>query len=559
MDDRSRRYVLKLLGAGFAGTLTGCSALQGAEDDSSVESSTATAASTSVPTPPPTQTEEPNEIKTETENQKTTEWGEEYILDVQPTADSQKKESLVFNSPEEANHADPYGVDLQAMDRFHENDLETVTNEHPKLETWVNGFIEDKEPDIDFIEDIFSLNSNYPNNNEGFDTEKAMDSEDLQEATVWLNGNLQGFDNYNHTHDGRITERDAPQHAPLLEEAAKNLLDTENIHLYSHPIWEDKTGGYYRDDAEIGERSDDHQYHMIKGVDVETGETINIIPSFIDEGVRQSAEKVLTRKLNEEGEIDVQRHSETREWNFKLENSPFLPEYDKWSLQNEEIEMARNKPYDPESWGPLKVEDIKRMPTSTEFYDPFRFGVHHSEAKENQQTLTPTPERDTSGCSNCETPTETPEPTPTPEPVIDKPGYELAGIDYEEAARYAGTALRRMVTSLEDDITEKILDTEDLAITQNYLNDIIDEMRRTGDDISFEDIYDQAKMVHGLAEDDGRYVISGTAENPVYTKVDNSEIIQKVWQDEEGEYNNFTQAYLDGATAGTASAPTGTA
>jgi hypothetical protein len=168
----------------------------------------------------------------------------------------------------------------------------------------------------------------------------------------------------------------------------------------------------------------------------------------------------------------------------------------------------------------MTVDRIKRTDPSTDFYHPLRFGEYTSAAKENPQyppTATPDPAQNVTN-------------TPTRTPVEDDEGYELTGIGYEKAARYAGNTLRRMVTSRDEPVSETILETNRVAMTREYLTDAMREIRNAGEEVSFEALLDQATMVHDLVEHgDERYVISGTASNPVYTVVDDADIIAQVW------------------------------
>jgi len=122
-------------------------------------------------------------------------------------------------------------------------------------------------------------------------------------------------------------------------------------------------------------------------------------------------------------------------------------------------------------------------------------------------------------------------------------------IDYREAATITGQMFRGMVSTTEDgDITKRLGEDAEVAITNEYLDGITDVLADPGSfDTGFEDIYDQAKMVHHLAEDDNQYVVFGTHDNPLYVKVDPAEadetVIDDIWEDEEGKYNMFSKAY----------------
>jgi hypothetical protein len=111
-----------------------------------------------------------------------------------------------------------------------------------------------------------------------------------------------------------------------------------------------------------------------------------------------------------------------------------------------------------------------------------------------------------------------------------------------------------MVSSTEDgDITRRLGEDANVAITNQYLDDITDATVQPGEaPVEFQDVYDQAKVVHDLAEAEGNYVVFGDPyEEPMYAKIEDEEVIDQVWQDEQGEFDNFAQVYdeLDAQSA----------
>ena len=234
--------------------------------------------------------------------------------------------------------------------------------------------------------------------------------------------------------------------------------------------------------------------------------------------------------LNEEYEGGSPRHKSTREDVSLPQYSAFLPYFGKEDYNRQEIENDDAVPGDP-----YTVEDIRSATPASEFWHPLRFGGYSPEGRFYPEGHFSTP--------------STPVPDEQEHPPWAAPTYEDVGLKYKDAARLSGTLLRRMVSSnmeIDDDISVTIEETDRLAMTNQYLADIVDEIRRGGDDVGFEDIYDQAKMIHDLIENgEGRYVVAGTAENPRYARVDNRDIIDQVWRDEAGEYDNFVDAYFD--------------
>jgi hypothetical protein len=86
-----------------------------------------------------------------------------------------------------------------------------------------------------------------------------------------------------------------------------------------------------------------------------------------------------------------------------------------------------------------------------------------------------------------------------------------------------------------------------VAPTTDYLQDFTETLRTYNQNaINFERLYNQSKIISKLIFDtENNHVIYGNTENPQYAVVEDDSVIEEVWQDEQGRYDDFDQFLHD--------------
>jgi len=118
-------------------------------------------------------------------------------------------------------------------------------------------------------------------------------------------------------------------------------------------------------------------------------------------------------------------------------------------------------------------------------------------------------------------------------------------LDFEERKGYVGSMLMGIATGQDDDI--EVGSLTDVAITNEYANDLTQTLETWNnnpehDQQLFQEIIHQAKTYNKLAaKKDQNYIISGTIDDPKYTKVEDRNIVRQVWNDINGKHNNIKQ------------------
>ena len=88
---------------------------------------------------------------------------------------------------------------------------------------------------------------------------------------------------------------------------------------------------------------------------------------------------------------------------------------------------------------------------------------------------------------------------------------------------------------------------ENLAPTTGYLQDFTEKLRTYNqNNADFEELKNQAKVMDKLMkEEKNNHVIYGDIENPQYAVVEDESVIEDIWEDEEGQYDDFNQFLRD--------------
>lgn len=119
-------------------------------------------------------------------------------------------------------------------------------------------------------------------------------------------------------------------------------------------------------------------------------------------------------------------------------------------------------------------------------------------------------------------------------------------LDFKERKEYAASLIMGMSTGgHEGDVEPGSL--TDVGATTEYVTDLTEKLRNWNqnkeyDQELFRDIKSQSKVWQKLAnEEDENYVIYGTADDPKYAKVESTGIVSQIWEDQEGEFDDFEQ------------------
>ena len=86
-----------------------------------------------------------------------------------------------------------------------------------------------------------------------------------------------------------------------------------------------------------------------------------------------------------------------------------------------------------------------------------------------------------------------------------------------------------------------------VAPTTGYLQDFTEKLRTYNEnDANFDELRNQSKVINKMINDtENNHIIYGDTENPQYAVVEDEEIIDEIWQDEEGQYDDFNQFLRD--------------
>ena len=125
--------------------------------------------------------------------------------------------------------------------------------------------------------------------------------------------------------------------------------------------------------------------------------------------------------------------------------------------------------------------------------------------------------------------------------------------NFEGEKRRAAEAVKSMATSSnlspvsERETGVSMEDAERVTATTEYLQDFTEKLRTYNqNDADFDRLYNQAKTMNELLRDaENNHVIYGDTENPQYAVVEDESVIEDIWQDEQGQYDDFNQFLRD--------------
>ena len=86
-----------------------------------------------------------------------------------------------------------------------------------------------------------------------------------------------------------------------------------------------------------------------------------------------------------------------------------------------------------------------------------------------------------------------------------------------------------------------------VAPTTGYLKDFTEKLRTYNEnDANFDELRNQSKVINKMINDtENNHVVYGDTENPQYAVVEDDEIIEDIWEDEQGQYDDFNQFLRD--------------
>jgi len=123
--------------------------------------------------------------------------------------------------------------------------------------------------------------------------------------------------------------------------------------------------------------------------------------------------------------------------------------------------------------------------------------------------------------------------------------------NFEGEKRRAAEAVKSMATSTrlaEVETNKSSMERRDtIAPTTEYIQDFTEKLRTYNqNNAEFSELYNQAKVMNKLMKDrKTNHVIYGDTENPQYAVVEDESVIEDIWQDEQGQYDDFNQFLRD--------------
>ncbi|WP_083900026.1 hypothetical protein [Haloferax denitrificans] len=120
---------------------------------------------------------------------------------------------------------------------------------------------------------------------------------------------------------------------------------------------------------------------------------------------------------------------------------------------------------------------------------------------------------------------------------------DTSPLGFENKKRSAVSAFGGMSNSLHAEENPVPGASDTVAPTTEYVVDLTGELRNFNqNNTEFETLYNQSKaLVKLVRKQDENHIIYGTTENPQYAVVEDDSLIEEVWEDTSGEYDDFDQ------------------
>ncbi|MFB6217543.1 MAG: hypothetical protein ABEJ72_11370, partial [Candidatus Aenigmatarchaeota archaeon] len=365
-------------------------------------------------------------------------------------------------------------------DRFatRPNDFDAVVEEGFKGRDWEKWLESTTDPEM--FKELKSRVHTVRGNE--YDKELVKEADSVREALVPIST----YQNYFEVigEDGTIDEKqskdiigEAPKKAALYEAAIREVTDFENFKILTHPMHQGANSYDNSENPEFFIREND-LFPAFTILDGETGQVVNV------EVYGYGDEELIDQDtfFREQAHIfDEERKGQWQKYNTLIQDSMFLPYFGKEDQNRRLVEKEL-----PEG-DPFLVSDIADGVAASEWWHPARFGGYEPDGRFYPEGHF----GEGTGPDDRENP-------PWSAPTYD----EVPGMDYERAARLAGTMVRRTVSStIDDDISTTVMETDSFAMTNEYLTNIVREFRTIGDTEDYELVEAHGEIIHKALEE----------------------------------------------------------
>lgn len=480
-SDVTRRQLVSAVGTAVATGLAGCNSTEFNPADSQTLSETESKTETSTATQTGTETETASETETDEP--------EPRFVHVIPGFSD--REFSRFESRQEAQR-EKVTLEFETELNRHYEQFDRLVEHNESWQTWFDSI-----PDDSSFEELKKLDIGaiYPmrTDREEYDQflfDKFESAEPTLEALDWVHTYSMawaaekerntdgGFNNPFKDLNFRL--------APFIEKSVNEY--TENrCHIFPVDLHDEGDGNYV---ANIG-RDGDNLYKMMMGFDLETKQLIVLESTYLNQEVSSVQEQFMNyrteRPRYDDGNWAQHTYDNGRLSHHTVQNSVYLPDIGK-----DGFEDAVEEKYGDEF-------DVSTKPPATDYWHPLRFDGT--------------------------------------EPDMDE-------LDFRTASVLTARMLRNVATHPEtSDTGDRLGDDAGTAPTREYRASIPEAMLAmsgagTGS-IDFPSVFAQAALLDELARREGNYVVYGTAFEPKYGRVRDEQVVDEIWNDQQGEYDQI--------------------
>jgi len=553
-EETTRRIFLAGTGTGIAALLAGCSG-----DDSEG--------------PEPTETETPGETPTETQTRTPEEPPENYIIHVLSEG-GDRDSNAVRREPEEDFRR--YEVNFSELEQLKQEERENVFEE---TETDWQEFLDtvmDPNAYPEVKQENWNRNVGYTNQRDQFEPGIFASQESVRDALDEGHGQVfawnalgkdqqppEGADTDNVWNEKAVPRPgDSWKFAPILQEMINRHNENADSFFWPIEIYEVQEDGRYN---MFVERDDDNRYRMMAGIDLTKNDLVVADSLHMPEDLFQES----LHDIAENREDIDDRHPYLDFLDLRLDK-PDLDFLTNTILYNILLEEPIHENGTFETTHEVEGKNFRSELRT--LHDVSRFSLYFPDfGKDIESHLENLEEEAYEKCVSdgssedfCENRAERVWNYEfDPHNAIKANFYwmplrydgsepEVEGLDYETATHLLGRTFRHMVASPESGNIENVIGEDaGVGMTQEYRKSMAQELRDPGSQLgeeSFQEMYDQAMVLHQLAEDDGNYVIAGDVRRPTYGRIgseEDSEVVEQLWRDKEGEMDNLRETLLN--------------